>query len=195
MVRNEHLGGWYQALLNYGNMTMPGLPDAAGYPGTGYHYLYADMNYFNMHGYSVGFNMKYDLGKVFSIEGKASYQPQKAETGYFNGYDRPRWTILAKAVTNPWKTLRFELSYEYRGVRNIYIGAFGEDAASGFYTLGDAACRLPDLCLLNFGANYGITDRFTVRLQAENLLNRHDPVLPCLPAQGVRIGAGVSYLF
>ncbi len=195
VVKNQHLGGWYQALLNYGNMTMPGLPDVSAYPGMSYHYLYADMNYLNMHGYSVGFNMKYDLGKVFSIEGKASYQPQKDETGYFNGYDRPRWTILAKAVTNPWKTLRFELSYEYRGVRNIYIGALGEEASSGFYTLEDAALRLPDLCLLNFGASYGITDRITVRLQADNLLNRHDPVLPCLPTQGVRIAAGVSYLF
>lgn len=55
--------------------------------------------------------------------------------------------------------------------------------------------RLPDITYLNLGASYGITSNFTVWVQADNLLNRHDELLPGLPQQGVRLAAGFGVTF
>ena len=56
-------------------------------------------------------------------------------------------------------------------------------------------CRLPDLTYLNIGASYGISRNCSIWLQADNILNRHDEILPMLPTQGVRIAGGLSLTF
>ena len=57
------------------------------------------------------------------------------------------------------------------------------------------ATRLPDITLLNLGASYAFTDRFSLWAQADNLLNRHDDFLPSLPQNGIIITGGFSFLF
>ncbi len=148
----------------------------------------------NLHGFSIGIHASYDLGKIIKIEAKGNYQPQNGNKGYFNGYDRPRWTAGISAETNPWSTLRLKLAYDYRGVRNIYtIGNYQGGMISDADVL--LSKRLPDITYLNFGASYGITSNFTVWVQADNLLNRHDELLPGLPQQGVRLAAGFGVTF
>lgn len=188
------MGGWYPYILTGRGNPWSGVAELAGYtPLYGF-----DNEGLNVSGFSVGLNLGYTTGKVFSIKGDAHYQPQKGETGYFNGYDRARWVIDATAELNPWHTFRFSVGYEYRGVRNIYsrlenmtpgnvINGKGKDRVT--------ALRLPDLTLLKAGVSYDITPAFGIRVDAQNLLNRHDVLLPGLPGEGLSITGGLRILF
>ncbi|MDE7116746.1 MAG: hypothetical protein K2O56_10020 [Muribaculaceae bacterium] len=194
--RGEYLGGWYQQSLNYLNQVAPGLPESVMENGTEspIRYSYSDSHTCNLSGFSLGLRMAYDLGRIIKLEAKGNYQPQNGTKGYFNGYDRPRWTAAFSAETNPWSTLKLKLSYDYRGVRNIYtVGNYQGGLISNADIL--VSKRLPDITYLNFGASYGITSNFTVWVQADNLLNRHDELLPGLPQQGVRLAAGFGVTF
>lgn len=191
--RGEYLGGWYTTMMNdYEWTPAPGLPDKIG--DSFAEYTYNSDQTTNLHGYSVGLNLNYDFGKILKLSARGNYQPQKGTTGYFNGYDRPRWTARFTAETNPWGRLKFILSYDYRGVRNCYTSAlFYNDANIRQSEL--TSMRLPDLTMLGFGASYGFSDSFSAWIQADNLLNRHDITLPRLPQQGIRLAAGISFLF
>lgn len=190
--KGEYLGGWYQTLINnWGNV--PGLP--ATFNGANLEYSYIGDLSTNIHGYSIGLNLKYDLGKLLTLKAEGRYQPQNGENGYFNGLDRPRWTADFSAELNPWSTLKFKLAYNYRGVRTIYTQGLYTDLVSGVENNLLTGLRLPDICMLNFGASYNFTKTFALWLQADNLINRHDDYLPGLPMQGVRIAGGFSLLF
>lgn len=196
ITRGQSAGGWYTASLNAAGLPMAGLPETLFidnmYRSLSYNYL--DSDSYNIRGISLGVRASYDLGNILKIEAKGNYQPQNGTTGYFNGYDRPRWTANISAETNPWKRLKLKLAYDYRGVRNIYTVADYEGALiSKSQEL--VGLRLPDITSLNFGASYGFTDRFALWVQADNLLNRHDITLPCLPQQGVSITGGLSLIF
>lgn len=194
--RGEYLGGWYQQKLNYYRDAAPGLPKSifAENAERTLTYNYDQDRTCNLHGFSIGARASYDLGSIIKIEAKGNYQPQNGTKGYFNGYDRPRWTANISAETNPWSTLKLKLAYDYRGVRNIYTLANYE---GGLISDADVLIgkRLPDITYLNFGASYGITSSFTVWVQADNILNRHDELLPGMPQQGVRLAAGFGVTF
>lgn len=194
--RGEYLGGWYQTALNYAGCPVPGLPATAFIDNTerDLHYYFSNTDSYNLHGFSLGARASYDAGKILKIEAKGNYQPQNGSKGYFNGYDRPRWTALISAETNLWKNLKLKLAYEYRGVRNIYTMA---NYAGALVSMSEmlVGYRLPDITYLNFGASYSITRDFCLWLQADNLLNRKDELLPSLPQQGIRIAGGLSVIF
>lgn len=196
ITKGEYLGGWYQTSLNYYGNIPKGLPQNIVFGNSEYPASYDldNSDIYNLSGFSLGARLSYDLGKVLKLEAKGNYQPQDGTGGYFNGYDRPRLTANISAETNPWKTLKLKLSYDYRGVRNIYtMASYRGGLISDNREL--VAHRLPDLTMLNFGASYGITDNFDVWLQGDNLLNRHDEYLPGLPMQGIRIAVGFGVTF
>lgn len=195
ITKGEYLGGWYQQYLNNHLITNPDLhPLPTTVDGKYVEYNLASPWRIDMHGISLGANLSLDLGKVFKLKAKANYQPQNGKTGYFNGYDRPRWIAEASAEINPWRSLKFSIGYQYRGVRNIYTIATAENAI----TLDDnylVSSRLPDITYLNAGASYSFTKNFNIWIQADNLLNRRDEWLPSLPTQGVRILGGFGVTF
>lgn len=196
IARGEYLGGWYQASMNRFGKAFGSLPEKDYQYGNLHDLVYDfDSSYTtNMHGFSIGASLSYDLGNIFKITAKGNYQPQNGKTGYFNGYDRPRWILGLTAESNPWRRLKLSASYNYRGVRTIYTKAMFD----GGLNLDDTVItgmRLPDITSLNFGASYGISENFDVWVQADNLLNRHTELLPDLPQQGVRIYGGVSLKF
>lgn len=194
--RGEYLGGWYQEWLNRRGSVAPGLPETIFIDNAerDLSYSYSNAQRYNIHGFSIGARAAYDLGKIIKLEAKGNYQPQNGTSGYFNGYDRPRWTASISAETNPWSTLKLKLAYDYRGVRNIYtMGSYNGGLISDAEAL--VSRRLPDITYLNFGASYGITSNFNVWIQADNILNRHDELLPGLPQQGVRLAAGFGVTF
>ena len=192
--RGEYLGGWYQEFLN----NIDGMP-AAGLPATADNgkdifYNYLNTSAINMHGFSLGAKVSYDMGRFLKLKGNVNYQPQNGRKGFFNGLDRPRLTAAISAESNPWSTLGLTLSYTYRGVRKAYItGQYIADNRLPREIL--ASRRLPDITYLNFGASYGFSNNLTLRVQADNLLNRHDEILPGLPTQGLTLSAGLSFLF
>lgn len=195
--RGQYLGGWYQQFLNSGPalsfQTVPGgLLSHIGDTPVSYSFL--ENQTYNISGYSLRADLAYDLGKYFKISANGAYQPQNGKTGFFNGLDRPRWIAAISAQTNPWKTLKLSLSYNYRGVRSSWIkGSYRND--KGFDETILTSLRLPDVTSLDFGASYSFTDSFSLWLQADNILNRHILLLPALPSQGVSVAGGVSILF
>ena len=189
---NERIGGWYTAMLS------PTAPTSRMFGGayTGSLPSLTEMSFDNLahlYGFSVGLRLAYDTGSIFRISAEGRYQPQDGEYGYFNGFDRPRWTLRAEAESNPWKRLKFKLGLDWRGDRAIYAKTYTEDYVPTSDRL--VAYALPDLISLDFGASYGVTDRIAVWAQADNLLNRRNILLPGCPTPGISLSAGVSVGF
>lgn len=188
LSRGEYLSGWYMATL---------CPLWQSFPYDEGTTRLLDLNQeqrVNLHGYSVGLRLGYDAGKIFRINGNVNYQPQGTEKGYFNGLDRPRWVARVEATTNPWNTLTLGLAYDYRGVRHSYLGGYGENTTN-FAEPVVLSKRLPDVTDLSFTASYAFSRRFSVRIGAANLLNRKIEWLPAQPLPGIRITAGITYIF
>lgn len=197
-------GGWFMAMLNYGSTAMPGLelPIGADYGRVPYS---ASEQGINLHGMSAGIDLKYQLGKLLEIAAQGSYQPQNGKTGYFNGYDRPRWILGASATVRPFKPLSITVEYQYRGVRNIYTNTFEASttaAAARIPVVKDedkpdmiGRLRLPDITLLNARIGWQFTPRISAFVAVSNLLDRCDLILPCLPQAGITAIAGAQFTF
>lgn len=196
--RNVPLGGWYQAWLNYGRTPMPGL-ETSGQKYTDNILYSLDSDGINLHGASIAAHLSYEPSRSVRLSAEGSWQPQDGKKGFFNGYDRPRITARVAASVRPVAPLCLTLGYDYRGVRRIYTGEFAPGFTSGVTTSDTekqyASLRLPDLTLLNFSASWNFTEAFSAWLQADNLLDRHDEVLPMQPSQGLVLTAGLKFLF
>lgn len=161
--------------------------------------LYADG--MKVHGWSLQANIGFEISRKVNIGLNGSYQPQKGETGYWNGIDRPRWLLDASASFRPIDPLNITLQYTYRGVRNVYTHVTRTSGAPSGNVTGDAydggfkAIRLPDVTDLALRASYNITPAFSVTLQADNLLNHHIQLLPDVTSQGINIMGGVQLTF
>lgn len=191
------LGGWYQAWLNCGHHPIDGIEPAM--PSDAEMLYSLDTDGLDMHGVSLAAIMKYQHGNIFSISAEATVQPQDGKKGYFNGYDRPKYTAALKTSFKPVDPLRVSLGFDYRGDRKIYTRSYRPLGSGDAIIDGDNttlhSLPLPDLSLLNISATWSFTPDFSVWLQADNLLNRHDEILPMLPTQGTVVLAGLKWLF
>lgn len=175
-ARNVPLGGWYQVYLGTylpGGLTMDMANLLNPYAQT-----------INMHGISVGLDLSYAYGEMVKVSFNGSYTPQKGERGIFNGFDRPRWVLAAKAEVKPVNRLKIELGYDYRGVRNCYLP--GSDA-DGFVP---AAYRLGDITDLNAKITFSLLKNLDIYCAGANLLNRKVQLLPGLQSEGIVISGG-----
>lgn len=202
--RRQTLGGWYAAYLDYGTAPLPGMTHSEG----ALSYCF-DREGLNMSGISLGLKAEYRLGTILEIKAAGSYQPQDGKKGYFNGYDRPRWTLDATVAVRPVRQLTLSVGYRYRGVRRIYTQYGGQGTLTGGQLPGSgidvtisqpgepqlASLRLPDLTWLDASVSWRFSPRFGIFAEARNLLGRHDAVLPCLPAQGAIFAGGLDFLF
>lgn len=190
--REQDMCGLYQLYLNVTDPASLGWPVSEDGHGLTYDY---GLGYgYNISGFSVGVNAGYDAGRYFKIDVSATYQPQNGKTGYFNGLDRPRWTADASVGSNPWKSLKLRVAFNWRGDRAYAVQAFPDNTTplnGGRIVM----CDVPDLLSLNFGASYGITDNFNVWIQADNLLNRENRRAPGLPEPGISLTAGIGVTF
>ncbi len=190
--RNEKMGGLYQLFLNHANPD--GLDFVTESDDHEFTYDYSPENFYNISGFSFGINMGYDAGRYFKIDAEGTYQPQDGKKGYFNGFDRPRWTANATLTTNPWSTLKFSIGFDYRGDRAYAMQSY--NAGSTPLNGGPVVmCAIPDLMSLNIGVSYGITDNFNVWIQGDNLLNRTNWYGLALPEPGIRLAAGFGITF
>lgn len=158
----------------------------------------------SLKGFSLGADMQYKLGAVLDVKGALSYQRQSGEDGYFNGLDRPHWTIAASADVYPIKGLCVGVSYEYRGVRNLILAknlgvpsAYGTDHNfnDNTHNFGYIRRRLPDIYDLGAHARYTLAGRYTFSLSADNLLGCDPALNPLMPEPGLRLTGGFSILF
>lgn len=190
--RGEYYGGLYQMWLSGVSPTLLGAP--AEEDGRPLAYAAQPGYKSNLSGFSFGVNAGYDGGAVFRCDAEARYQPQDGNTGYFNGFDRPRLTLSATAETNPWSTLKFKVGFDLRALRGFPVAAYFAD--SSILNGGpDVMISVPNLAMLNFGVSYGITSKIDVWAQADNLLNRRNRTAPFVPEPGLRLSAGAGFIF
>ncbi|MBD5291200.1 MAG: hypothetical protein HDS24_03895 [Bacteroides sp.] len=169
--RNLTYGGYYSYAIS------PDLSSASSVSSLSI----SDDQRYDLSGFSVGMNLALNLLPWFNLDAEARYQPQSRSHGFFNGYDRARWDIALKAETNPWSPLRIGLDWNWRADRTLFLPA--------------SEYSLADLSILAAKISYEITPDIVVYLRGENLLNRHDEILPALPAQGISIMAGAGFNF
>ena len=127
-----------------------------------------------LHGFSVAVNAGYEFCRYIALEGKAAWQPQKGSKGFLNGFDRPEFTADVSAVSSPIDKLSLRLDYHLRAKRQLLPG---------------------NMSRLDLSADYRITDKISVGVELNNLLNRHEEFLPGLPLEGFNAMGGVQVVF
>ncbi|MCM1004885.1 MAG: hypothetical protein NC402_01155 [Prevotella sp.] len=167
-------------------------------------YTYTPLSTLSLKGFSLGADVKYALGSLLDVNGAVSYQRQSGKNGYFNGIDRPRWIMDASADIYPIKGLCFGVSYQYRGVRNIYmtdnlapIKTYAPDH-NFTDTPGKGSLlshRLPDVYDLGVHARYTLMQRYTFSVAVDNILGCDNSFSPLMPEPGLTVTGGVSVLF
>ena len=198
-TRDVDMLGWYTAWLN---------PDFYGYASDAVlgDYVVSPALRQNLSGCSVALNLGYDAGRWFKLDARATYQHQSATHGYFNGIDRPEWTVGAKIESNPWKSLKLSLGCDLRGGRGFTLPYMqldhetGDDGATTqqpaeTVSMGRMLYKVPNWFSLNFGASYDVTNTIGVWIQADNLSNRENYYAPGLQTPGITLSAGVSFRF
>ena len=181
VAKNVPLGGWYQIFLG------SALNEKMSFPADTYTDPYAQS--LDLRGLSVDLDLRYSFGSMAEVEFEGSYTPQNGRTGIFNGFDRPRWILSAKASVKPIKNLKIEAGYDYRGVRNCYyLETTDEDTLLKSY-------RLSDITNLNARVTYSILKNLDIYCQGDNLLNRKVDLLPGLKSEGIVISGGVYFEF
>lgn len=128
----------------------------------------------NIHGFSLSVNAGYEFCRQFSLKGLASWQPQKENTGFMNGFDRPELTASLSAESRPTDKLSLKLDFALRARRQLGLKSFSS---------------------LNLTGDYQITDKISVGAAICNLLNRKQEILPGLPVEGINATAGVQIVF
>lgn len=181
-TRNTPLGGTYMvspALRHESGME--NMPDAFG---------------LTVKGYRLMAGVTADTGRWFRFEGDVTWSDQNGEKGWFNGFDRARWTGRLSATTSPLENLDVTLSYDFRLVRQCYMRAlFAEPEAPEQYVSSLVRLPLRDLTMLNIGASYRILPTLNVFVSANNLLCHRVDFLPGIKGEGFNImgGFGVDF--
>lgn len=127
-----------------------------------------------IHGFSIEINAGYEFSKYFGLKGKINWQPQHGNTGILNGFDRPAVTADLSATSKPTESLSVSLGYQLRAKRYLLDG---------------------NISRLNLSADYRITEKLSVGAEFNNLLNRHEYILPNLPSEGFTAAARFQIIF
>lgn len=184
---NTRAGGWYMARISPA-FALQKVPEGfSAIPGEGR---------YKLSGFSFGADFRIEAGKFVEISAAGTYQPQNGDKGYFNGYDRPRWTADASLRVKPADGISIDLTYSYRGVRRIYTQATSLNAPA-LHTPETRLIghHLPDITDLSLGAMWNITDSFSVNILARNLLCRRVQYLPLVREEGLSLLAGFGVAF
>ena len=125
-------------------------------------------------GFSIGVNAGYEFCRYFSLKGTANWQPQDGEKGILNGFDRPEFTAKVTAESSPIDKLSLRLDYRLRAKRELLRG---------------------NVSRLGLSGDYRVTERISVGVELDNLLNRHEEFLPGLAMEGLNVMAGVQIIY
>ena len=127
-----------------------------------------------IHGFRIVANAAYEFSRFFGVDGKIAWQPQEGSKGYLNGFDRPAFTADFSVKSRPMDRLSISLDYRLRAKRQLGLSRISR---------------------LDLSADYRITDKISVGAELDNLLNRHDEILPALPLEGLNAAAFFQIAF
>lgn len=187
------LGGWYTYWLEESHNPLSGKWDTTAQGGI----LSAD-NDMTIKGFSISLNLNYKLAEKFYIDAKGTYQNQNKGTGYFNGYDRPRWTLDCEMGWRPAKRFLIAAEYNLRGVRNVYYNIPAEQG--GNIIIGDmkptiGVYHLPNYENLGVKLQFDVTDAFSLWVRGDNLTCRTNWLQPGLKTEKFAVMGGLSLTF
>lgn len=146
----------------------------------------SEYNSLKVRGFMAGADITLRPADWCRLSASLDYSPQHDETGYFNGYDRPRWILDATARFTPTDRITVALNYNYRGVRRFYFHPCRQTLQSE---------RLRDLTYLNIQASWRIVKPLTVWLQVRNILGCRADILPGQQVPGCTFTAGFGLNF
>lgn len=151
-------------------------------------------------------------GHVGRIIGRGLDRPEWTAGISLSAHPWGAYSEQGAASANIMSRIGLHAAFEWRGNRSVstWMPAGGDAAtatppgnldiispdgqvAGGDYRLG--AVRLGDMADLSLGAEWSLTSRLRLTLDAVNILNRHTPVMPLLPAAGISIRAGIDWQF
>ncbi|MDE6741174.1 MAG: hypothetical protein K2J58_02460, partial [Muribaculaceae bacterium] len=127
-----------------------------------------------IHGFSIMINAGYEFCRYFALKGRLSGQPQNGSEGVLNGFDRPKLTADLSGESKPTDRLSLRLDYRLRAKRQFHLSR---------------------LSSLDLSAEYSVTDRISVGLELNNVLNCHQELLPGLAMEGFNAMGGVQIMF
>lgn len=104
------------------------------------------------------------------------------DSGYYLWRDHAHMDMTLSASSRPIKPLALKVAYHLRTRRQKPLP-------------GDANQNLGNIRDLDASASYDLTDRWTVSLRGENLMNHIYYLGPAIPSQGIRFMAGATYKF
>lgn len=132
-----------------------------------------------------GIALDYSYRSYIAIKAKvelSSADDGDYDSGYYLWRDHARMDLTLSASSRPIRPLALNASFHLRTGRQKQLP-------------GDASQNLGNIRDLDASAAYDITDRWTVSLRGENLLNHRYYLGPAIPSQGIRFMAGATYKF
>lgn len=143
----------------------------------------------------AGAAIGYDYRDVFSARVSYETAPNDYDKSYYEWRDRAKHVVNANLSVRPIRPLLVTLDWEFRGGRRTYYlhstesdGVLGSIVTPYSESLGCVSN-------LSLGASYTVTDRLTIFLNGQNLLNRRPDLIGFRPAQGTTAMIGASLKF
>ncbi|MCM1355806.1 MAG: hypothetical protein NC212_05300 [Staphylococcus sp.] len=143
----------------------------------------------------AGAAIGYDWRDRFSARVSYETAPNDYDNSYYEWRDRAKHVVNAELKVRPIKPLLVTLGWEFRAGRHTYYNneVFGDLGVFQYYT--PVPVSLGCVSDLSLSAAYSVTDRLTVFLNGENLLNRRYDLFSFRPSQGTTVMVGASLKF
>lgn len=118
------------------------------------------------------------------------------DKGYYRNIDRARHVVEASVKVDPTDRLQLTANYQLRAQRSILDSYMTMPADGGTLPLvHTSAQKLPNISTLDIAATYRVSERMTLGLRGENLLNRAAVDVALRPLQPLMGYVTASYLF
>lgn len=153
---------------------------------------YIFMQRYDIKGWNVGAELGYQYNNSAGVNAKIQYAPQDNDKGYVLGLDRPELVVNANIQVRPIKALSISLGYELHKGRAYYNRYFvpGPPPVTTWHKT-----ELENINNLSLNANYQVTDKLGVFVNANNLLNKQWDDFLGMGAQKISAIAGINLVF
>jgi len=148
------------------------------------------------------FTVLFDNGSLFTFKGELSYAANKQLKVWFSGrYNAYSLDSLSSPYHKPISEIKFGASYLFINKLNVWSELYyygkrsARDATSTALGVTYADIELSSFIDINLGADYALSDKFSVFLSVTNLLNNNYDRFYNYPVQGINVMAGVALKF
>jgi outer membrane receptor protein involved in Fe transport len=143
------------------------------------------------------FSIIHDNGSLFTVKGELSLAADAYLNVWFGGeYNTYSLDNLSQPYHKPLSSVKLGASYLFVKKLKVWTEMYYYGKRYAVLQSGLIVdVELDGFLDLNLGADYAISDKFSVFLSATNLLNKHYERYYSYPVQGINVMAGVSLKF